>query len=980
MWSSTHTDHGQNQDINLFVHGTLSLWGVVLVFHAGAPTLKDTDILELVGIANNTTLHVRACVLGGMPIEQHRGNAAQGRNARTSFNKQMGEFSSNYSETRYLDQHEGTNAHNKHLQFWRVDSDLSNSNTDEPRRCLQEGEYLRGNLGRILANLGGRKSSPDILQNIPSDFNNRPIEMDWSRANLSDYHQDSFQASNAINTLAADLQQYILHSEAVDADSDNEEAELDEAALEEHTCVDQTDEDPNAIFDCLQQLCGIQSLRYQGALGNLFYVNDFAAIVAQEMANPCVRLHLHFLPEDAGSRLAEAWQGHQWLHELDSELTTPMVRLEGQDYYIFEPALLRDSQACVPYRWFIHEDHIWARTWTMTTTGTSSGHQQWVVLEHLEVEIPITSFSMAFPHFQRSFLRLKVPSPQSILGIVMLSSIGVNALIRLTMTRDCQKSGIWAWDCILQEAVLVIPSVLAMLGDNPMQSEMACHIGLQGKRFCHACWVARDEHDDIDEDQELEGQWQANSNASSVESGPHTGAEASVSQPPKQKRARKNKESMPDMISHITHFMNDMEHCLSPVWRIKDLNPYANTPVEILHVILIGFVKYFWLDAVARIAADKKPILMARLSSFDTSGLNIPPLAGYTLVKYAGSLTGQDFRAIAQAAPFVLHNLGLTDDQLHAWVALSALISLVWQPNILDINHYLFGPPMLFATEGFESFNAIIRAHSIHSNCYAPSRDIAKLMLPWLATQQPSKRTHWITIGPQPRELVDVNDFGLVQKAGKPLVWMQTVTSELGLAIPPGISSTGVRSPMRVMAANGDWCDRNAWVLISPESGVDARPQLGLVKEVLQGVASGAESRGMANWIVIQRATVGTPHDLYHMPQVSLLANYTVVCAEAIQGTVNVLHNCRDMSCTVIKTRPVYQERKQSKQHTDEVIHSLQGCYILNTCQMRNQSLLKTFCPPTKILDHAQVVFMAVRKEIDMIKAHANIWKNTPLY
>ena len=121
---------------------------------------------------------------------------------------------------------------------------------------------------------------------------------------------------------------------------------------------------------------------------------------------------------------------------------------------------------------------------------------------------------------------------------------------------------------------------------------------------------------------------------------------------------------------------------------------------------------------------------------------------------------------------------------------------------------------------------------------------------------------------------------GLVQKAGKPLAWTQTVASELGLVAPPGISSTqqtGVRSPMRVMAANGDWCDRNAWVLISSESGVDVRPQLGLVKEVLQGVASSAESRGMADWIIVQRATVGTPHDLYHMPQVSLLADYTVV-------------------------------------------------------------------------------------------------------
>lgn len=37
-----------------------------------------------------------------------------------------------------------------------------------------------------------------------------------------------------------------------------------------------------------------------------------------------------------------------------------------------------------------------------------------------------------------------------------------------------------------------------------------------------------------------------------------------------------------------------------------------------------------------------------------------------------------------------------------------------------------FGPAMLFATEGFEAFNAVIRAKSILSNRQAPSRDIAK--------------------------------------------------------------------------------------------------------------------------------------------------------------------------------------------------------------------------------------------------------------
>lgn len=43
---------------------------------------------------------------------------------------------------------------------------------------------------------------------------------------------------------------------------------------------------------------------------------------------------------------------------------------------------------------------------------------------------------------------------------------------------------------VLNEPVLLIPLVLALLGDNPdkMQSEFACHIGLRGRLFYHSCF------------------------------------------------------------------------------------------------------------------------------------------------------------------------------------------------------------------------------------------------------------------------------------------------------------------------------------------------------------------------------------------------------------------------------------------------------------------------------------------------------------
>lgn len=132
---------------------------------------------------------------------------------------------------------------------------------------------------------------------------------------------------------------------------------------------------------------------------------------------------------------------------------------------------------------------------------------------------------------------------------------------------------------------------------------------------------------------------------------------------------------------------------------VLGLDPHQDTPVEILHVILLGFVKYLWRDIVQNQLKNKPDLLSTlktRLSSFDVSGLGISPLAGKTLVQYAGSLTGHDFRTIAQVAPFVIYDF-VSKDCLVTWTALSRLIPLVWQPEIEDINMHVVCSPFLFA-------------------------------------------------------------------------------------------------------------------------------------------------------------------------------------------------------------------------------------------------------------------------------------------
>ncbi|KAK6977422.1 hypothetical protein R3P38DRAFT_3334959 [Favolaschia claudopus] len=73
------------------------------------------------------------------------------------------------------------------------------------------------------------------------------------------------------------------------------------------------------INSALQKVCGIETIAYDGALGHKYFVNSLAQMIAQEMANPRVRPHLHFYPEDSGTKLSEARQAQRWLHELPDE-------------------------------------------------------------------------------------------------------------------------------------------------------------------------------------------------------------------------------------------------------------------------------------------------------------------------------------------------------------------------------------------------------------------------------------------------------------------------------------------------------------------------------------------------------------------------------------------------------------------------------------------------------------------------------------
>jgi hypothetical protein len=143
-------------------------------------------------------------------------------------------------------------------------------------------------------------------------------------------------------------------------------------------------------------------------------------IVQQEMSNPLVRPHLSFMPEDAGNELFEARHAARWLHELDEDLLTPMVRTgtskeSAQDFYTLEPALRSNGRVCMPFRWYrrLGSNDVWAKAWDMQRDSTG---ESWLVCSDIVRDVPLRNLRQSMPLFSVSFRHHDLPSPRSIAG------------------------------------------------------------------------------------------------------------------------------------------------------------------------------------------------------------------------------------------------------------------------------------------------------------------------------------------------------------------------------------------------------------------------------------------------------------------------------------------------------------------------------------------------------------------------------------
>ncbi|KAI7937024.1 hypothetical protein MJO28_015923 [Puccinia striiformis f. sp. tritici] len=105
----------------------------------------------------------------------------------------------------------------------------------------------------------------------------------------------------------------------------------------------------------------------------------------------------------------------------------------------------------------------------------------------------------------------------------------------------------------------------------------------------------------------------------------------------------------------------------NPFLRLLGFDGCHDTPVEVLHVILLGVIKYISNDFLTNTIKPKQANdLLGTWQSFITDSLDLPVLNAAYMYKHHRSMIGKDFKILLQCAPFVFYQF-MNEPQQDLW-------------------------------------------------------------------------------------------------------------------------------------------------------------------------------------------------------------------------------------------------------------------------------------------------------------------------
>ncbi|TEB26327.1 hypothetical protein FA13DRAFT_1756382 [Coprinellus micaceus] len=401
----------------------------------------------------------------------------------------------------------------------------------------------------------------------------------------------------------------------------------------------------------------------------------------------------------------------------------------------------------------------------------------------------------------------------------------------------------------------------------------------------------------------------------------------------------------------------------NPILDMKYIEACRDTPVEILHTILLGIGKYAWHNLHTSWNSKQLETFAIRFRSTDINGLN-----------YHNGLVGKHFKTIMQVTTFQLQDLA-TPGQLGLSRTVGELGALLWMAEIDNLEAYLsnltilidnvldvfavldpskilvkiklhllkhlpdhirrFGPAVRFATEAFECFNRIFRASSVLSNHQAPSHDIARKKWCWWDTDSqvwaragvgvsdvlqtsPILQHH---LGWTPPEKFAPGSVGLIPVAETKA--MQACTQNVWYPT------------IEVPAQTGDICPVGLWVVVRTQDEVLSRPN---AKQSPEGV------------VTVEKYVVGAEkHHYFGMPilfrPVQETPTLFATKAQDVQFILNVQHDCGACGCTLTGSQGRRIEREISMLFETIVNHTDQAKFVINTHALHNAARIRAYLP-----------------------------------
>ncbi|KAK0463305.1 hypothetical protein IW261DRAFT_1554190 [Armillaria novae-zelandiae] len=579
-------------------------------------------------------------------------------------------------------------------------------------------------------------------------------------------------------------------------------------------------------------------------------------------------------------------------------------------------------------------------------------------------------------------------------------------------------------------------------GHNCHQSEEACHMGGNANHPCRKCKIggtAKEKETDemYDqfylpgeprnakeirqhlEEQILQAMYGVDKDVSTMQT--NTGTKDKVTQcwidilleKAKILRQEDPKQSINSVDEELGTWLKEQPgDKINPLLDIPGLDPSQDTPVELLHTVLLCIIKYVWHMLNSSWSDVQRNLIAIRLQSTNIDGY---------MIQYRNNLIGKHFKTLMQTLPFHVHGV-VTPDQFTLVKAVSALSPLLWTHEIPKLQEYLnnvetlvgnvldafgdsdpakiiikiklhllthicqdiqrFGPPIRNSTEVFEGFNAIFRQCSVLSNHQAPSHDIAlkfasmdrlKHVLSggfwwdsekgWIQAglsvlkmlrENPILQRHlgWVPASTIEPGQIQPQSQQLINKTS-PICWKDTIAYSCLNAHRQSPSPESYwHQAISVTAQNGDRCIPGSWVF--GHSLKTHEIICGHIIDILYCTSNEVSSSGALDTVIVI--------DLFVLGEkLHLDLECLVLCCPITNSQVEVLgaldilflfdaqHDCRMAGCKATAMQACIQERQLTRQMQKLVAHKDEDHFIINTFGLHNAMLLRSALPCTLV-------------------------------